>query len=128
MCIEIGNIVEGVVTGLTKFGAFVQLPENKTGMVHISEVSKDYVQDINQVLKTGDVVKVKVIHVEDNKIGLSIRKADTSTPRRPEYAQPTKEQAADFEELLARFMKTSEAHQTDVRRNTKNKRGNSRAK
>ncbi|MHB1314021.1 MAG: S1 RNA-binding domain-containing protein [Christensenellales bacterium] len=128
MCIEVGNVVEGVVTGLTKFGAFVQLPGNKTGMVHISEVSKEFVQDINQVLKMGDVVKVRVIHVEDNKIGLSIRKAEAPSPRKAEPAAPTKEQSGDFEDLLARFMKTSEAHQSELRRNSKNKRGNSRTK
>ena len=128
MCIEVGNVMEGVVTGLTKFGAFVQLPGNKTGMIHISEISKEFVQDINQVLKMGDVVKVRVIHVEENKIGLSIRKAETPSLRKPEPPVPAKESSGDFEELLARFMKASEAHQSEVRRNSKNKRGNSRAK
>lgn len=128
MCIEVGNVMEGVVTGLTKFGAFVQLPGNKTGMVHISEISKEFVQDINQVLKMGEVVKVRVINVEENKIGLSIRKAEITSMRKTEPPPVAKEPSGDFEELLSRFMKTSEVHQSDVRRNSKNKRGNSRTK
>lgn len=60
MQVEIGEILEGKVTGITKFGAFVELPGGKTGMVHISEVSNSYVEDISQHLKEGDQVKVKV--------------------------------------------------------------------
>lgn len=75
MQVEIGEILEGKVTGITKFGAFVELEEGKTGMVHISEVSNSYVEDINQFLKEGDVVKVKVINItEEGKISLSIKK------------------------------------------------------
>ena len=76
MQVEIGEILEGKVTGITKFGAFVELEEGKTGMVHISEVSNSYVEDINQFLKEGDVVKVKVINItEDGKISLSRKDA-----------------------------------------------------
>ena len=63
MAIEVGNIFEGCVTGVKPFGAFVALPEGRVGMVHISEVSNEYVQDIAAVLHDGDTVKVQVINV-----------------------------------------------------------------
>ena len=65
MQLAIGDVLEGKVTGITKFGAFVELPEGKTGMVHISEVSADYVEDISQYLKQDQIVKVKVINITD---------------------------------------------------------------
>src|ERR1051325_9977555 len=84
MSIEVGSKVSGKVTGITNFGAFVELPEGVTGLVHISEVADNYVKDINDHLKVGDVVEVKVINVEkDGKIGLSIKKAK-DRPERPE--------------------------------------------
>lgn len=76
MAIEIGSIVEGEVSGIMAFGAFVTLKDNKVGLVHISEVSSTYVSDIKEHLKVGDHVKVKVIKIDDNgKISLSIKKA-----------------------------------------------------
>ena len=75
MAIEVGNIFEGRVTGVKPFGAFVALPEGRVGMVHISEVSNEYVQDIATVLHDGDTVKVQVINVApDGKIALSIKR------------------------------------------------------
>ena len=75
MQLAIGDVLEGKVTGITKFGAFVELPEGKTGMVHISEVSTAYVEDISQYLKQDQIVKVKVINItEEGKISLSIKK------------------------------------------------------
>ncbi len=77
MQLEQGAIVEGKVTGILKFGAFVDLGEGKSGMVHISEVSHSYVNDINDVLKVGQSVKVKIVTIgEDGKIALSIKKAE----------------------------------------------------
>jgi len=74
--IEVGSIVEGVVTGITNFGAFVLLPNGETGLVHISEVADTYVKDINEYFHKKDKVKVKVLSVNgDGKIGLSIRRA-----------------------------------------------------
>ena len=71
MQLAIGDVLEGKVTGITKFGAFVELPEGKTGMVHISEVSTAYVEDISQYLKQDQIVKVKVINItEEGKIRL----------------------------------------------------------
>ena len=76
MAIEVGSKLQGKVTGITNFGAFVELPDGKTGLVHISEVADNYVKDINDFLSVGDQVEVKVIQVEnDGKIGLSIKKA-----------------------------------------------------
>ena len=75
MAIEVGNVFEGRVTGVKPFGAFVALPEGRVGMVHISEVSNEFVQDIAAVLHDGDTVKVQVINVApDGKIALSIKR------------------------------------------------------
>lgn len=89
MSIEAGSKLQGKVTGITHFGAFVELPGGSTGLVHISEVADNYVKDINEFLKVGDEVLVKVVNVEsDGKIGLSIRKAQDrpERPERPERA------------------------------------------
>src|SRR5699024_5610788 len=73
MSIEVGSKLQGKVTGITNFGAFVQLEDGPTGLVHISEVADNYVKDINDHLKVGEEIKVKVINVQkDGKIGLSI--------------------------------------------------------
>ena len=75
MAIEVGNVFEGRVTGVKPFGAFVALPEGRVGMVHISEVSNEYVQDIAAVLHDGDTVRVQVINIApDGKIALSIKR------------------------------------------------------
>lgn len=87
MQVEVGSIVEGQVTGITKFGAFVELPNGKTGMVHISEVASTYVNEISEHLTEGQTVKVKVIGItDDGKISLSIKKAEPR-PERPENTQ-----------------------------------------
>jgi len=76
MQIEVGSILEGKVTGIVKFGAFVDLPEGKSGMVHISEISNTYVENVADFLTEGQTVKVKVLAVNENgKISLSIKKA-----------------------------------------------------
>ena len=76
MDIVVGNIYEGKVTGITKFGAFVQLAPGKSGMVHISEVANTFVDDINNYLKEGQTVNVKLIAIDQQgRINLSIKKA-----------------------------------------------------
>ena len=81
--IEVGNILEGRVTGIKPFGAFIALPEGRVGMVHISEVSNAYVQDIAAVLHEGETVKVKVINISpEGKIALSIKQL-LPPPERP---------------------------------------------
>ncbi|WP_087717359.1 S1 domain-containing RNA-binding protein [Levilactobacillus brevis] len=88
MAIEVGAKVTGKVSGITNFGAFVDLGDHKTGLVHISEISDGYVKDIHDVLSVGDEVTVKVLTVgDDGKIGLSIRKAtDHPASERPHHA------------------------------------------
>ncbi|TQR18188.1 S1 domain-containing RNA-binding protein [Psychrobacillus vulpis] len=141
MSIEVGSKVQGKVTGITNFGAFVELPGGSTGLVHISEVADNYVKDINEHLKVGDVVEVKVMNVEaDGKIGLSIRKAkpQAERPERPERPQrprnnnrpndrdrPSKE---NFEQKMARFLKDSEDRLSTLKRATESKRGGRGAK
>lgn len=79
MLVEVGKIVDGKVSGITNFGAFVQLSNGQTGLVHISEVAEEYVKDIKAHLKENQTVKVKIISVDDNgRISLSIKK-----PRKP---------------------------------------------
>ncbi|WP_308754230.1 S1 RNA-binding domain-containing protein [uncultured Anaerotruncus sp.] len=74
MQLEVGSILEGKVTGITKFGAFIELPGGKTGMVHISEVASSYVKEISDYLSMGQTVKVKVIGITpEGKVSLSIK-------------------------------------------------------
>ncbi|MDR0468374.1 MAG: S1 RNA-binding domain-containing protein [Peptococcaceae bacterium] len=81
MAIEVGTIAEGIVSGITNFGAFITLPGNVVGLVHISEVADAYVKDVKDYLKEQDKVMVKVINVDPKgKIGLSIKQAKTLAP------------------------------------------------
>lgn len=139
--LEIGAIVEGKVTGLTAFGAFVSLPDGKSGMVHISEVSNSFVKDIKDFLKEGQDVKVKIVNITDEgKISLSIKKADETpkeyTPRpkkndRPRgnsnvwQGQPKQQSdsAMSFEDMMARFKQVSDEKMTDLKRSTDAKHG-----
>lgn len=83
MQLEVGKIYEGKVTGITKFGAFVELDKDTTGMVHISEVANTFVNDIKDHIQEGQTVKVKVLSVgEDKKISLSIKKALPAPPKK----------------------------------------------
>ena len=75
MALEVGMILEGKVSGITKFGAFVDLPDSKTGMVHISEVAPTYISEISDYVKVGDTVNVKVLAIENGKIKLSMKQA-----------------------------------------------------
>lgn len=84
MGFEVGSVLEGKVTGITKFGAFVSLPENRSGLVHISEIAYSYVNDVHDHLSEGQTVTVKVIGIdENNRINLSIKQA-APPPARPE--------------------------------------------
>jgi S1 RNA binding domain protein len=135
MSIEVGSKLQGKVTGITNFGAFVELPDGSTGLVHISQVAENYVKDINDHLKVGDLVEVKVINVEkDGKIGLSIKKAKDrpEAPKAHSHSQrPRQGRANDrnnpkpenFESKMARFLKDSEDRLTSLKRNTESKRG-----
>lgn len=119
MPVEMGSVLEGTVTGITNFGAFIELPGGATGLVHISEIAEVYVKDVNDFLKTNDKVMVKVISVDPKgKIGLSIKQASPS----PARAQKKKFQPS-FEDKLAKFMKESEERQLTLKRSTESKRG-----
>ena len=83
MELTVGTVLEGKVKSITNFGAFIALPENKTGMVHISEVANAYVSDIRQHLTEGQDVKVVVIGNDNGKINLSIKRLEPREPREP---------------------------------------------
>ena len=91
MQIEVGQIVEGKVTGITNFGVFVDLGEGKSGLVHISEIAQTYVSDVREHVKENDTVKMKVLSIsDDGKISLSIKKAQppVEQPQRPKNNGP----------------------------------------
>ena len=122
----VGSIVEGKVSGITKFGAFVTLPEGKSGLVHISEIAYSYVNDVHDHLAEGDQVKVKVIGIDDaGRINLSIKKA-TEPPPRPasrqqhsgrerSFSAAASKEPATFEDRLKQFMATSDSKLSDLR-------------
>ncbi|MFC0300078.1 S1 domain-containing RNA-binding protein [Virgibacillus soli] len=125
MSIEVGSKLQGKVTGITNFGAFVELQEGKTGLVHISEVANNYVKDINDHLSVGDQVEVKVINVEkDGKIGLSIKKAQD----RPQRQRNSRERTETFEAKINRFLKDSEDRLASLKKHTESRRGGRGAK
>ncbi|MBU5595538.1 RNA-binding protein S1 [Amphibacillus sp. MSJ-3] len=124
MSIEVGSKLQGKVTGITNFGAFVELGEGKTGLVHISEVADNYVKDINEHLTVGDEVTVKVINVEkDGKIGLSIKKAKDNPNQGRRKQQSSQERTENFEAKMNRFLKESEDRLASLRKHTESKRG-----
>ncbi len=139
----VGSIVEGKVTGITKFGAFVSLPEGKSGLVHISEIAYAYVSEVSEHLHVGQDVTVKVIGIDEaGRINLSIKKAMAPPPRqggagpqpgpRPGgYApKPTPAGPASFEDRLKQFMQQSDSKLSEIRaadrRNTRRGGGRGR--
>jgi S1 RNA binding domain protein len=125
--VEVGRVVQGTVTGITHFGAFVALPNGQTGLVHISEVADAYVRDIKDYIKEHDVVKVKVLSMDERgKIALSIRQAEPRAeagPRGARGGRPSRRAPGSFEDKLKQFMKDSEDRLSDLRRSTESKRG-----
>ena len=139
--VEIGSIQEGKVTGIMSFGAFVALPGGKSGLVHISEIANTFVKDVHDHLQVGQIVKVKVLEInEQGKINLSLKRAleeekaeeeknpsavSAPAPAKPyvpvmgEVAPPTGD--LSFEEKLKKFMQTSDSKNADKRRNTERK-------
>ena len=142
----VGSIVQGKVTGITKFGAFVSLPEGKSGLVHISEIAYAYVSEVSDHLQVGQDVTVKVIGIdESNRINLSIKKALPPPPRQEGAAVGAARPAsrgsftprpqapaapATFEDKLKQFMQQSDSKLSEIRaadrRNTR--RGNGRGR
>lgn len=153
MDLEVGSVLEGRVTGITKFGAFVSFPSGKSGLVHISEIAYPYVQNVSDHLSDGQTVKVKVIGIDENgRINLSIKKA-TEQPGiapRPFQAQnrsqnmparapvhrgspagsPQSSESAPadatFEDKLKRFMQDSDNKMSSIKQYTERKSGSSR--
>ena len=131
MELTVGAVLEGKVKSITNFGAFIALPDNKTGMVHISEIANAYVNDIRQHLTEGQDVKVMVIGLENGKVNLSIKRLEArpqrenaprrefndsnggnqSRPARPAPTPPPAPKTADqlFEERLKAFMSESDS-------------------
>lgn len=152
MQIETGTVVSGKITGITEFGAFMEIEGGKSGMIHISEVSTGFVKDINEHLKVGQEVKAKVISISpEGKISLSIRKLDSDgnesakedraparkqfTPKpnggshnsNPKLWQGQKQSAPtgekpSFEDMMAKFKQVSDEKMSDLKR-TDSKRG-----
>lgn len=138
----VGEIFEGKITGITKFGAFVSLPDGNNGLVHISEIANTYVNDVHDHVAEGQSVKVKVIGISDTgKINLSIKKAEPPAPRpeqdrssQPRVNQPRSNNysprpngfaqkssasstptEASFEDKLKQFMQDSDSRISDSR-------------
>lgn len=127
MSIEVGNKLKGKITGIKKFGAFVELPEGKSGLVHISEVADNYVENVENHLSVGDEVEVKVLSIaDDGKISLSIKKAK-DRPRKPRHSKANHgkpvQKTEDFEKKLSNFLKDSEDKLTSIKRQTESRRG-----
>ena len=145
---EVGSILEGKVTAIMKFGAFVALGNGKSGLVHISEIANTFVNDVNDFLQVGQEVKVKVLSTENGKINLSIKKALPQEPRpvsgsrpprpaqhtaAPHYARAPQQPLPpsgdlSFEDKLKQFMTASEGKMADLNRNIDGKRGGRRRK
>ena len=142
--LTVGTIVEGKVKSLTKFGAFITLPDGSTGMVHISEVAHSYVNDIHDHLHEGDTVKVMIISMENGKTNLSIKRtiappprkeypprqrANGSVPSSGGYGKPASRssgapnrgaaqqsaQPKSFDDMLKQFMSESDSKMSSIR-------------
>ncbi len=133
MELTVGQIVEGKITGITAFGVFVDIGEGKSGLVHISEVARSYVNDINDFVKVGDSVKAKIMNLgDDGKISLSMKRALDPERREPREKRdrrpapikpdnsfvwtPKKTESASFEEMMSRFKQTSDEKFSDLKR------------
>lgn len=153
MQMEVGAVLEGRVTGITGFGAFVALPDGKSGLVHISEVAVTYVNDIHEFLSVGQTVKVRVLGISpEGKISLSIKRAEAPEagaparpvqPRRPEMPRQEQSAAASraaqpyvpvrsndqkFEDKLKQFMQISDSKMSGNRLYEQQKRSRGRRK
>ena len=146
---EVGKILEGKVTSILKFGAFVALEGGRSGLVHISEIAPTYVNDVHDFLQEGQTVRVKVLSTENGKINLSIKKAlpqeerprsfrpapprGDGAPRPAPQRGPTRPaapvpQTPDqiFEDKLKQFMTASEGRMADLNRGMDGRRGRRR--
>jgi S1 RNA binding domain protein len=125
-----GELLKGSVTGITSFGAFVKLPDGKEGLVHISEIASAYVTNIENFIKLGEEVTVKVLGKNNKgKYDLSIKQAGTTAAPvfrhapRSEDGKRKSFEPGSFDELMHNFLKTSDEVQLDVRRNLQYRQG-----
>ena len=140
MELEPGKIIEGKVTGVTQFGAFVSFDGGKTGLIHISEIALEYVKDIKEHIKAGDVVKAKILAIDEaGKISLSIKQALLEARANSKKAAPKKtftkpddydwskktSSSGSFEDMLAKFKQDSDEKLHDVKKAMDSKRGSS---
>ena len=145
---QVGSILEGKVTSITNFGAFVALEGGKSGLVHISEIANTYVNDVHDFLQAGQSVKVLVLSAENGRINLSIKKAQPQEPRAPRPVRPARPAAVparpaakgharapappplsgdqEFEDKLKRFLSSSEGKMADLNRSMDGRRGGGR--
>ena len=139
MQLEVGAILEGKVTGITKFGAFVELPGGKTGMVHISEVAPTFVKEIRDYVTENQVIKVKILAINpDGKISLSMKRVNEVShsggraPAQRSNGRPgnfewqpggRRGEPATFEDMMTKFKQTSDEKMTDLKRCMEAKRG-----
>jgi S1 RNA binding domain protein len=116
--IEVGAVIDGAVERITPYGAFLKLEDGRLGLVHISEIDMNYVKDVHDHLREGDVVKAKVLAIkEDGKIDLSIKALQGPPPTRQRRGSDP-----EFEQKLKKFMKQSEERQVDFKRAVEHKR------
>lgn len=131
MQLEVGKTVKGVVTKITNFGAFVSLEGGKSGMIHISEVSTDYVRDITAYLSEGQSVEAIIINIDaNNRIGLSIKKLleKKRAMKQPDEYVPSGRQEQSFEDMMSRFKSTSDEKMSDLKKGLESKRGSGYSK
>lgn len=139
MNLEPGMIIEGKVTGITPFGAFISFGEGKTGLVHISEIALEYVKDINNHLKENDTVKAKILTIDQNgKISLSIKQAiiaernearknshKSQSSKPDDFDWSKKKQPQSFEDMMAKFKQDSDEKLSVMKKSLDAKRGSS---
>lgn len=120
----IGTVVEGEVTHITTFGAFVKLEHGEEGLVHISEIANEYVTDISKFVAVGDKVSVKVMaRNQKSKLELSMKRSKADFEEEAGLFMAKKTKNAAFEDRITSFLKRSEEKQIDIRRNLKSKQG-----
>lgn len=122
---------EGIITGITDYGAFVRLTDKRIGMIHISEVTDDYLDDISKILRVGDKVEVRILSIsKDGKLSLSLKNVDIGELESQNEAikQVDKKENKDssFEDMIAKFKRTSEEKISELKRGEN--RGYSRRK
>ncbi len=134
-----GDLVEGKVQGITKFGAFIELPGGAVGLVHISEIADTYVKDVKDFIQEGDTVKVKVLNVDGKKIGLSIKQAivkEDKPARQPARGRSTDRYKSNspankppvnelsLDDKIARFLKESDERMQPLKNRMEPKKRN----